>query len=228
MIDAVLQEMDFTLESFKKISFLEPYGMCNEVPMFCAKNAIIRDVKPIGNQKHLRLTFQIGSKWVNAVYFGMQPESFAYEPQNCVDVIFQASVNEFRGKSDIQMIVKGIRPFDKKYRQMIGDLDAIIHNHFSREHFPDRNVISNVYRFCRKSVSIKDTLFEVIDLPILLKKSGFGYYDVQRILLSLRVLNQIGVLQYALVDQQVMLLSVDGSKKVSLDQSELYRRMHRR
>lgn len=226
-IDAVLYEPDFTLESFKKISFLEPYGMCNEVPMFCVKNAIIRDIKSIGNQRHLRLSFQIGSKWINAVYFGMRQECFAFEAQSCVDVIFQASVNEFRGKYDIQMIVKGIRPYEKKYLQMSNDFYAALKNNIEQAHFPDRNVISNIYRFCRKSISDKDTLFEFIDLPVLIKKSGFGYYDIQKILLSLQVLEQIGVLQYLIVDQQLMLLSVDASKKASLEQSELYRQMGR-
>ncbi len=228
MVDAVLQEPDITLDSFKKISLLEPYGMSNEVPMFCVKNAIIRDIKAIGNQKHLRLAFQIGAKRINAVYFGMQPESFAYEAQSCVDVIFQASINEFRGKCDIQMIVKGIRPYEKKYRQMLADFDIAAKNQVAPAHFPDRNAISNIYRFCRKSIGAKDTLFEIIDLPVLIKKSGFGYYDIQKILPSLQILGQIGVLQYAIADQQLMLLSVDGSKKVSLDQSELYRQMTRR
>jgi len=228
MVDAVLQDPDFTLDSFKKISLLEPYGMANEVPLFCVKNAIIRDVKAIGNQKHLRLTFQVGSKWINSVYFGMRPECFAYEAQSCVDVIFQASINEFRGKCDMQMIVKGIRPYDKKYRQMLNDFKTSVNHEVPTEHFPDRNVISNIYRFCRKSISVKDSLFEIIDLPVLIKKSGFGYYDIRKIMPSLQVLEQIGVLKYVIVDQQLMLLSIDGSKKVTLDQSELYRKMNRR
>lgn len=228
MIDAVLHEPDFTLDCFKKISFLEPYGMNNEVPLFCVKGAIIRDIKPIGNQKHLRLSFQIGSKWINAVYFGMRQESFPYETQNCVDVIFQASINEFRGNCDIQLIVKGIRPYEAKYNQLLSDLEATLHHQLQPAHFPDRAVISNLYRFSKKCVEKEETLFEIIDLPVLIKKSGFGYYDIQKILLSLRVLEQIGILRYAIVDRQLMILSVDGSKKVSLEQSELYRQMNRR
>lgn len=227
MIDAKLSPSDFTLENFRKISFLEPYGMCNEVPMFFVRNAIIRDIHPIGNQKHLRLSLQIGSQWINGVYFGMRPEAFPHEAQSSVDVIFQASINEFRGKSDIQLIIKGIRPYEKKYMEMLESTDNALQGNIAPENYPDRNAISNIFRFCRRAIGAKETLFEIPDLPILMKKSGFGFYDIQKILPSLKILNQIGVLRYAVIDRQLMLLSVDESKKVSLEHSELYRRMCR-
>ncbi len=225
MIDAVLQEQDFTLENFKKISFLEPYGMCNEVPLFCVKNAIIRDIKSIGNQKHLRLTFQVGNKWINAVYFGMKYENFPYEVQSCVDAVFQASINEFRGKSDIQMIIKAIRPFEAQYRKLLNDFENTNKQQILPSHYPDRNSISNIYRYCKKCIHREETLFEIIDLPVLIKKDGLGYYDVQKILLSFQILKEIGVLHYAIISRQLMILSIDDSKKVSLEQSKLYRQI---
>lgn len=225
-IDAVLFEPDFTLDSFQKISLLEPFGTDNEVPIFCVKNAIIRDLKPIGNQKHMRLVFQVGSKRINAVYFGMKPENFALEAQSCVDVIFQASVNEFRDKCDIQMIVKGIRPYEKKFLQMRSDIDAAIKGEIAPQSYPNRKIIANVYRFCQKCVQRGYTLLDMTDLPVLMKKNGLGYYDIQSILPSFEILSQIGVIQYIIVDQQLMVLAIDNSQKVSLEQSALYRKMH--
>ena len=225
-IDAVLTEADFTLESFHKISMLEPFGTNNEVPMFCVKNAIIRDLKPIGNQRHLRLSFQVGSKRINAVYFGMRPDNFAIEAQNCVDVIFQASINEFRSKSDIQMIVKGVRPYENKYLKLQEDITSAISEEISPQFYPNRKIIANVYRFCQKCVQKGYTLLDIIDLPILMKKNGLGYYDIQSILPSFKILEQIGVVQYIIIDRQLMVLGFDDSQKVSLEQSALYRKMH--
>ncbi len=225
-VDAELFEPDFTLDAFKKISLLEPFGTNNEVPMFCVKNAILRDLKPIGNQRHMRLTFQIGSKWINAVYFGMKPELFALEAQTCVDVIFQASINEFRGKCDIQMIVKGIRPYEKKYRQLLSDTEIALSQNCDRRYFPNRKVIANIYRFAQRCVQNNNSLFEITELPVLIKKCGYGYYDIQSIILAFRVLNEIDVVQHIIVDQQLMVLSINNSKKVSLEQSSLYKKMN--
>lgn len=225
-IDAQLFENDFTLDSFRKISLLEPYGTCNEVPMFCVKNAIIRDLKPIGNQRHIRLVLQIGTKWINAVYFGMKPDSFALESQTSVDVIFQASINEFRGKSDIQMIIKGIRPYEKKYLQLQNDMKKAMRGEIDPVYFPDRKIIANVYRFCQKYIQKGETLLEITELPVLMKKSGLGYYNLQSIIPSFKILGQIGVIQYIITDQQLMVLSINDSQKVSLEQSALYKKMH--
>ena len=225
-IDAELFETDFDLTSFQKIALLEPFGTNNEVPLFFVRNAIIRELKPIGNQKHMRIVFQVGSKRINAVYFGMRPDNFALEAQSCVDVVFQASVNEFRGKCDIQMIVKGIRPYEKKYQQILSGLQNAVKGDISPNFYPDRKIIANVYRFAQKCVHNGVTLLEMAELPVLMKKSGLGYYDVQSIIPSLRVLEEIGVVQYIIVDYQLMIISVDGSHKVSLEQSPLYRQMH--
>ncbi len=225
-IDAQLFEHDFSLDAFRKISLLEPFGTENEVPLLYVKNAIIRDLKPIGNQRHMRLVFQIGSKRVNAVYFGMRPECFAIEAQSCVDVIFQASVNEFRGKSEIQMIVKGIRPYDQKYDRIMKSIQKAIGGEIEPRYYPNRKIVANVYRFCQKCVRLGLTLLEMADLPVLMKKNGLGYYDVQSILPALAILDEIGVIQYIAVDQQIMVLSFDDSHKVSLEQSALYRKMH--
>lgn len=224
-IDAQLFETDFELDSFQKISLLEPFGTQNEVPLFCVRNAIIRELKPIGNQKHMRLVFQIGSKRINAVFFGMRPDAFALEAQSCVDVIFQASINEFRGKCDLQMIVKGIRPYEKKYNQMISDLECALGGEIPPRLYPNRKIIANVYRFAQKCVQNGLSLLDLTDLPVLMKKSGLGYYDLRSILPSLEILEQIGVVQYLLVDHQLMILSIDDSHKVSLEHSALYRKM---
>ncbi len=226
IIDAQLFEEDFSLQNFQKISLLEPYGTNNEVPIFCVKNAIIRDIKPIGNQRHLRLVFQVGTKWINAVYFGMKPDSFSLEAQTSVDVIFQASINEFRGNSDIQMIVKGIRPYEKKYLQLQSDVAKATSGEIDSFYYPNRKIIANIYRFCQKCIENGNTLLEIIQLPVLIKKSGLGYYNLQSIVPSFEILEQIGVLEYIITDNQIMILSIDGTQKVSLEQSALYREMH--
>ena len=59
-----------------------------------------------------------------------------------------------------------------------------------------------------------------------MKKNGLGYYDIQSILPSFKILEQIGVVQYIIIDRQLMVLGFDDSQKVSLEQSALYQKMH--
>ena len=224
-IDAILTEKDLTLPAFRSVFLLEPFGTQNETPMFCAQSVCIRNVTPIGNNKHLKLLLQAGGKTISAVYFGISAEQFGHSIGEYVDVLFQASVNEFRGNVDIQMIVRSVRSYKRKFESQLQEIDQIRKRDFSDLSAPTRQEIAAVYRFCRAELKENRCLWEQILLPNFLVKSGYGRFSLPTVLLSLLVLRDIGVLEYGTPDDNILLLGINETKKASIESSETYKKL---
>ncbi len=83
----------------------EPFGVGNPVPHFMACNAEVIDMQKVGNGgKHLRMALQQGvtSRKIIAFNFG---NGLGEELQvgDCVDVVFELSVNEWNGNRELQL-----------------------------------------------------------------------------------------------------------------------------
>lgn len=224
IVDAVLKEDDFCENAFESISRLEPFGNKNEAPLFCVRSAVIKNITPIGGRRHTRLLFAIGKKRVSAVYFGVSVDALGYARDESVDVLFQAAINEYCGRREIQMIVKAIRPFENKYYALISDVsDALLQKFEGR--VCTRSEIAAVYRFCRHALRAQMALPEYILLPNLMKQLGFGSVSLFQFTVSLMILKEIGILEYAVAQQRLLLLQIHDEKRVLLDHSDIYRKI---
>ena len=101
-IDAEVSISIIDLDLFLKLKAFEPFGLGNPTPVFLSRNVPVSQLRQMGqNNQHLK--FKAGS--LEAVYFNAPDLSIA--PKN-YDLIFKIGLNEWNGRSHLQMIVQDI------------------------------------------------------------------------------------------------------------------------
>lgn len=104
-IDTVVKPSDITIEQAEDLSRLEPYGISNPTPVFAVRGAVISDISPLSG-KHTKFTLRMGDSTFTALWFSKNRNSIDLYVKDTVDMAFQMSVNEFRGRKSVQLIVK--------------------------------------------------------------------------------------------------------------------------
>jgi single-stranded-DNA-specific exonuclease len=109
--------LDFEVEKFELLSIqniealecLEPFGNGNPSPCLCIKGAVITSTTSIGAGKHTRLKIEKADKSLDCIFFSMPSENLSVGEGSLVDVAFEPQLNEFRGRSDVQLNLIDIR-----------------------------------------------------------------------------------------------------------------------
>ena len=109
-IDCELYPAELTLKQAEELSLLEPCGISNPVPLFCLRDALVREALPMGQNRHTKLLLEAGGRRFTAVFFGNSPEELGYVSGDRCDIAFQLSVNEYQGVRTEQLLLRDIRP----------------------------------------------------------------------------------------------------------------------
>ena len=99
-----------TQQSVATLSSLEPFGHGNEQPLFCMRSARLRSVTPIGGGKHVKLTVSCMGQNYECAFFSKPASELGFRQGELVDIAFWPQVNDFRGKSSVQLLLSAIRP----------------------------------------------------------------------------------------------------------------------
>lgn len=112
-VDCEISISDLTLELAREISCLEPYGISNPTPLFMVRNLTIKDIVPVGMNRHLRLSLTKDGVELSAMLFSTTPQEFSLSRGDEVDIAFNLETNEFNGASSIQVSLKDIKTSDR-------------------------------------------------------------------------------------------------------------------
>ncbi|MEA1959005.1 MAG: single-stranded-DNA-specific exonuclease RecJ [Chloroflexota bacterium] len=108
-IDAEVRLADMSGSMFRMIQRLAPFGSANPPPVFLARNVIVDDYRCVGNNgDHLKLKVYDGrAKW-DAIAFRMGNR--VNELAACIDVVFNLQIDEWRGRTALQLNVVDFAP----------------------------------------------------------------------------------------------------------------------
>ncbi len=110
-IDAEVSLAEFDFALVKQLALLEPCGYANPQPVFASLGLEVVSARPVGAEgKHLKLQVRAPRSpaiW-DAIAFRMG-EWFSGLPRR-VDLAYAIEINEFNGRSTLQLNVKDIRP----------------------------------------------------------------------------------------------------------------------
>ena len=101
-----------TIQNVEALERLEPFGNGYPPPCLCIKNAELAAVYSIGAGKHTRLRIEKSGKSLDCIYFSMPPEDLSVSEGMLVDVAFEPQINEFRGRTSVQLYVVDIKTSD--------------------------------------------------------------------------------------------------------------------
>ncbi len=105
-LDGELGLCDVGLEVLQAHDMLQPFGMGNPQPVFCARGVTPASEPRVLKEKHLLFDFREGQQRVSAIYFGGANSQL---PQPPWDLAFQIERNEFRGQVSAQVQVQAVR-----------------------------------------------------------------------------------------------------------------------
>ncbi len=94
-----------TLNAYKAIRDLEPYGMKNPVPLFFTKNARVISADLVGKEKnHLKLRLSGNGVSIDAMFFRQTENRFNIGDE--VDFVYQIESNTWNGNTKLQLLVR--------------------------------------------------------------------------------------------------------------------------
>ncbi len=156
-IDLKLNPAFLSADIVSQTGLLEPYGAGNPSPLFGLYNMVLKAVKPVGANKHLRLTFSRGETSVTAMRFSCTPEEFPYKPGDVLDLAVTTDLNEYNGTVSLSVIIRDMKLSTADNGKMIADgclFEALIRGESltqqQREYIrPVREEFAYVYRFLK-------------------------------------------------------------------------------
>lgn len=108
MIDLAVLPGQITMELAQKLIYFEPFGEGNPQPVFCMKDVAVMDCAPTRDGRHLRVKAEKNGFCFSCIGFGMG--NCGMPAGGMADIAFCVAINEFRGKSSVNLLLKDIHP----------------------------------------------------------------------------------------------------------------------
>jgi single-stranded-DNA-specific exonuclease len=108
-VDAIVDGAELGMELAEELGALAPFGRGNPAVSLMIRDAMLRDVCPMGEGKHARFTLESGGVHARAVAFG-NGGKLGVADDEPVDATFVLEVNEWRGVSEPRLVLRQLRP----------------------------------------------------------------------------------------------------------------------
>lgn len=227
--DAYLSPEDVTLSQAKELLLLEPYGVANPSPVFFMKDTLVRDVISLAD-KHTKLILEKDGQIMTALYFGHSRASLPIYRDDVIDIAFTMGINEFRGVTDVQMVLKDLKRHVDGSRCEIRDGDVKRYSEIlaggsysrSEDILPARDDFAQVYLYLkRRPGQYRD---DCLGLRELMNAFG-GRISYCKLRIILDVLNETGLIsvKYLPECEENFHFSVNFVKnKIDIEKSPFY------
>lgn len=225
-IDAEVCSSDLTYELAEYVSQLEPFGKCNEKPLFRIKNVALESIVSLKNDKHLKLFFSdVHNNRFTVFQFFKSKNDFLYRVGDVLDLVVSIETNVYNGTRgvtvvlvevkfsdlDEDLIIKQRRAFEKlmtRGRNVVGQSETNCT-------LPERNDFALVYRY------IKSYKAEKIngDISVFYYRLGQQLMPFGRFLLILYVFCETGLIDFTLAGDAFFINVRNVNQKVNLEKS---------
>ncbi|MDZ7636049.1 MAG: hypothetical protein U5L72_17080, partial [Bacteroidales bacterium] len=111
-VDEEIALEDITPELYRNLERFQPFGPDNVAPVFVSRRVKTLACQPVGNNgMHLKLSFaRQNAEPIDAIAFGQADMTELFrENGGVVDIAYSVEMNDFRGKSSVQLNIKDIK-----------------------------------------------------------------------------------------------------------------------
>ena len=109
-IEAEVQLSDMNWKLYKILQCLEPFGPCNERPLFmCRKLINNRNTRAVSDGRHLHLDLTDRMVAMDGIAFGQGDKAMHLQNGKSIDVCFYLEENSFRGRTTLQMNAQDVK-----------------------------------------------------------------------------------------------------------------------
>lgn len=111
-VDQILSIEDVTMQTYRTVASLAPFGVGNEKPIFLFKSVPIASVRVFGKQNnHLEISFQkFDDTFLKAIGFFTKPDSYGalLEAGKVIDLVASFELSNFNGRSELRLRIVDI------------------------------------------------------------------------------------------------------------------------
>ena len=108
-VAAVVKLSELDIDTIAQISLLEPFGQGNRVPLLAATGVTMSDRAVVGKTgEHMRFVATDGVASVPAIMFRVPEVDSLVQCENVVDLVFEAVVEHWQGRTKPKLMVKDI------------------------------------------------------------------------------------------------------------------------
>lgn len=226
-IDCTLHYEDLALKNIKMLESLAPFGRENETPIFCMRNVRILEVSPTANGNHLRLSLLCGKMRLTAFYFNVTAADFLYQSGETVDIVFEADVNTYNGRQNVQLSLKDIRFNKRETQQFIVDYKRIERGKAVVRDIPNRTETAAVYRYLQSFLAEGGKHLDLLTLSGRIEEFQGIRLSFGVIFHSLEALRELGVLEYERNGLEIRNLEIHSEHRVNLEDSLILKNIKR-
>ena len=221
VLDCKLNPAYIDTKLVESLENLEPFGAGNPQPIFGIFGVRLDSIKPVGEGKHLRLSFTKGNTQFTAMKFSTTILEFPFSEGDTVDLAVRIDKNEFRGEVKASVQLREIRfsgvdddkffksrALYEKYKR-----GEALNSHEARFLMPTREFLLGVYGLLKQ---YKEWPYDVETLTYRAK------CPVERYCTMLAALDVLCELKLIYFENERIIFDGDG-KKADLSQSEILR-----
>ena len=226
-LDCRLNPASLSPEMPRALERLEPFGSGNPQPLFGLYGMELRDITPVGNGGHLRLSLVKNGAALTCMRFGMTKEDFPYTVGERLDLAVTLELREFRGEQQLTVAARDVK--------LSGlDLEGYVQQYQTYEKYlrresltaleaaqltPSREELAALYRYL--AAHSGGTLgFQSLTMALAPKGFGLG-----KLLLGLDMLEERGLAKFRRQGERlgVQLLPTQG--KVDIFASPVFQKL---
>ena len=225
LLDCKLNPAYIDAALVESLETLEPFGAGNPQPLFGIFGVTLESIRPVGEGKHLRLSFSKGNTQFVAMKFSTTLSDFQFCEGDIVDLAVRIDKNEYRGEVKASVQIRDMRfsgvddeTFFKsqllyeKYKRQ-----EVLTPHEARFLTPTREFLLGVFGLLKQ---YKHWQYDVETLAVRAKCPIERYCTMK---VSLDVLFEMGLIKY---ENEHIIFDGDG-KKADLSKSEILNNLNK-
>ncbi|MBQ6797546.1 MAG: single-stranded-DNA-specific exonuclease RecJ [Clostridia bacterium] len=230
-IDCLLPAKMVNLSLYRDSFFLEPFGAKNPAPVIGITDAVISDIKGVGENRHQRVTLKKDGASLTVMCFRMPSDNFHFKVGDKVDCAVALDFNESYAcqagdDAALTKIVKDIRFSDIDVDSMIKE-ERVFEKAMRGEELSDgekRLIAPTRQQAGMIYMLVKDGFRGALeDIAGRVRANGIGYGMV---LTALEAMSDRGLITVRRRASQYSISPADTSQKKDLFESEIMKRLH--
>ncbi|MBP3390920.1 MAG: single-stranded-DNA-specific exonuclease RecJ [Clostridia bacterium] len=219
-LDLKLNPVALSVDLAEDIKIFEPFGTGNPTVLFGIFGLTLQKISPVGQGKHLRITFAKEETTFSAMLFGTTPAEFEYDIGDRVDIAVNIDTNMFGGNQSLTVQIKDIRNSNINEEKLIHELALYedfksgVQKDFS-EILPTRQEVGVVYKqLLKKGMSL--------DRLITLNLATIGY---AKTLVAAKALCELKFCSLFNVEGTMVIKVVNAEIKANLDDAKILKQL---
>lgn len=234
-IECVANFSELNENGIDEVLRLEPFGLSNPQPVLLLKNALLRDIMPLSQGKHIRTRlcgYENGKNYsLNAVSFGTAYDDFPYCEGDKCDVVFTVDMNEYMGTRSPQLFIKAISLSEKdrgETEQCEKNFSSLINGvkyEGCEDDIPDLSEFRAIFRYIRREAGHEGRLISMTSVRRALEREFEIKISLCKLKIIFEVLKEQNLvsLSYREGNNSAFLKMVPSPGKINIDESPLLR-----